>query len=151
MTDKARRSASAAAVLALFAADQISKCAARSLEARHWPLPGLFEFTFHENHGLIANLPVPLFLILAVTLTIVAAITHKLFISAKRTMGGETWALVLVLGGALGNSADRLRLGYVHDWAMFFGTSIINLADAFISIGLVWYILLLRRRAAPED
>lgn len=67
-------------------------------------------------------------------------------------------ALALVLGGALGNLIDRLRLGYVVDfidvhyqswhWPTF------NVADSAITIGAILLVLdalgivLLRRRAA---
>jgi signal peptidase II len=54
---------------------------------------------------------------------------------------------VTVLGGALGNILDRVRFGYVVDFAdLHFGTFrpflVFNVADAAISIGVV--ILLLR-------
>jgi signal peptidase II len=56
-------------------------------------------------------------------------------------------ALGLVLGGALGNILDRVRFGYVVDFAdLHFGEFrpflIFNVGDAAISIGVV--ILLLR-------
>ena len=56
-------------------------------------------------------------------------------------------ALGMVLGGALGNILDRVRLGYVVDYAdLHFGTFrpflVFNVGDAAISIGVV--ILLLR-------
>lgn len=54
----------------------------------------------------------------------------------------EIAALGMVLGGALGNIHDRIRYGYVIDYAdLHFGTfrpfAIFNLADAAISIGVV--------------
>ena len=59
----------------------------------------------------------------------------------------ELIGLGLVLGGALGNIIDRVRFGYVVDYADFhiFGYSpflVFNIADAAISIGVV--ILLVR-------
>ena len=53
----------------------------------------------------------------------------------------------MVLGGALGNILDRVRFGYVVDFAdLHFGDFrpflVFNVADAAISIGVV--ILLLR-------
>lgn len=47
--------------------------------------------------------------------------------------------LSLVMGGALGNLYDRLALGYVFDWLMFFKTSIVNVADLAITLGLILY------------
>jgi signal peptidase II len=56
-------------------------------------------------------------------------------------------ALGLVLGGALGNILDRIRLGFVVDFAdLHFGTwrpfLVFNVADAAITIGVL--ILLIR-------
>jgi len=62
-------------------------------------------------------------------------------------------ALGMVLGGALGNILDRVRHGYVVDFAdLHFGEFrpffIFNVADAAISIGVV--ILLLRAFLVKE-
>ena len=55
-----------------------------------------------------------------------------------------TVALGLVLGGALGNFADRARIGHVIDWVdMGFGGIrwyTFNIADAAISISIVLFI-----------
>jgi signal peptidase II len=65
----------------------------------------------------------------------------------REKLRGDVLALAMVLGGALGNIVDRVRYGYVVDYAdLHFGTFrpfwIFNLADACISIGVV--ILLAR-------
>ena len=66
---------------------------------------------------------------------------------------GDQIALGMVLGGALGNILDRVRHGYVVDFAdLHFGTFrpffIFNVADAAISIGVA--ILLLRAFLVKE-
>ena len=75
-------------------------------------------------------------------------------------------ALGLVLGGALGNIVDRVRLGYVTDYAdLHFWTPwdplwrpflVFNLADAAITIGVLVLLvraLLMREKpgAGPKD
>lgn len=55
---------------------------------------------------------------------------------------GDIAALGLVLGGALGNIVDRVRLGYVLDYAdLHFGDFrpflVFNVADAAITIGVL--------------
>ena len=70
---------------------------------------------------------------------------------------GDVIALALILGGALGNIVDRVRLGYVVDYAdLHFGTfkpfMIFNVADACISIGVLLLVaraLLLGEKAPP--
>lgn len=55
------------------------------------------------------------------------------------------WALVLVLGGAIGNVVDRIRLGYVVDYmqVLIAGWPFpsFNVADAAISVGAVLLIV----------
>ncbi|HWI85079.1 MAG TPA: signal peptidase II [Sphingomonas sp.] len=58
----------------------------------------------------------------------------------------DSVALGLVLGGALGNIVDRVRLGYVTDflnlhfgaWSPFY---VFNIADAAISVGVALLVL----------
>ena len=67
-------------------------------------------------------------------------------------------ALGLVLGGAIGNIADRIRLGYVVDYAdLHFGEFrpflVFNVADAAITIGVLLLLvraLLMRDGKAPK-
>lgn len=68
-------------------------------------------------------------------------------------------ALGLVLGGAIGNIVDRIRLGYVVDYAdLHFGEwrpfLIFNLADAAITFGVLILLaraLLLREKGAKTE
>ena len=70
----------------------------------------------------------------------------------------DALALGAILGGAIGNIADRVRLGYVADflnlhfgaWSPFF---VFNVADAAISIGVVLLAVraLFVRDAAPPS
>lgn len=66
---------------------------------------------------------------------------------------GDVLALGLVLGGALGNIVDRVRFGYVVDFADFHIGEwrpflIFNLADAAITIGV---LILLARALLLRD
>ncbi|HEX8580671.1 MAG TPA: signal peptidase II [Allosphingosinicella sp.] len=68
----------------------------------------------------------------------------------------DALALSLVLGGALGNIVDRVRLGYVVDYAdLHFGDIspflVFNVADAAITIGVLLLLVraLLTRDKAP--
>jgi len=66
---------------------------------------------------------------------------------ARERVRGDVIALGLVLGGAAGNIADRIRLGYVIDfvhvaYGWFDFKYVFNVADAAISVGVV--ILLVR-------
>ena len=70
---------------------------------------------------------------------------------------GDVIALAMILGGALGNIIDRVRFGYVVDFAdLHFGAfrpfMIFNVADACITLGVLLLVaraLLLGEKAPP--
>jgi signal peptidase II len=70
---------------------------------------------------------------------------------------GDVLALAMIAGGALGNIVDRIRYGYVVDFAdLHFGDFrpflIFNVADACITLGVLLLVaraLLLREKAEP--
>jgi signal peptidase II len=119
----------------------------------------IFNLTWVENNGislglLNATTPTGRWMLVAMTAAIAIGVAWWITREEKR---GDQLALSLVLGGALGNIVDRVRHGYVVDFAdLHFGAFrpflVFNVADAAISIGVV--ILLLRaflvRDKAPE-
>jgi signal peptidase II len=92
-----------------------------------------------------------------VGLTSAIAVGVAIWIGRERNRIDQV-ALGMVLGGALGNICDRVRFGYVVDYAdLHFGEwrpfLIFNLGDAAISVAVV--ILLLRafltRKEEPKE
>lgn len=55
----------------------------------------------------------------------------------------------LILGGAIGNVADRIRLGYVIDFIDPMVWPAFNLADVFIVAGVAGFVLLLGKSPEP--
>ena len=94
-------------------------------------------------------------LLVALTCAIAAFVAFWMWREKRRD---DTVALALVLGGALGNILDRVRLGYVVDYAdLHFGDIhpflVFNVADAAITIGVLLLLvraLLTRERKVPE-
>lgn len=61
------------------------------------------------------------------------------------------WVFALILGGALGNLADRLNHGYVVDFIRFeygaYGFPAFNIADSSLFCGAaLWIVLMIRER-----
>jgi signal peptidase II len=100
-------------------------------------VPGIVDLTYHKNLGLIADLRVPQWLIIVFTSLVIAVIAWKLVRDADHA----SYALALILAGALGNLYDRVMMGFVFDWILLFNRSIINIADIAIAFGVAWYIL----------
>jgi signal peptidase II len=109
----------------------------------------IFNLTYTEKNGISLGLlnatnPVGRWMLVALTGAIAIGVAYWI---GKEKARFDQAALGLVLGGALGNILDRVRFGYVVDFAdLHFGTFrpflVFNVGDAAISIGVV--ILLLR-------
>jgi signal peptidase II len=109
----------------------------------------MFDFTYAENRGvsmgfLEAGSEMERWLLVGLTALIATVVAVWMWREKAR---GDVLALAMVLGGALGNIVDRVRYGYVVDYAdLHFGSFrpfyIFNLADACITIGVL--ILLAR-------
>jgi signal peptidase II len=116
------------------------------LWALRLPEPGPFLFgdilttTHHHNFGLIANLPLPLPLIFVVVAAVMLLVISALRTADKKQDILDMIALALILGGAVSNLWDRITWGYVFDWILLFRTSIINVADTAVGLGLLLYI-----------
>jgi signal peptidase II len=61
----------------------------------------------------------------------------------------EIAALALVLGGGIGNLADRVARGYVVDFIHVQHWPVFNMADVWVAAGAI-LLLLAMRRAPPE-
>lgn len=125
-------------------------------------LAPIFDLRWVENRGvsmgfLTAGSPLERWLLVAMTGAISIFVVTWMWRERRRD---DAIALAFVLGGALGNIIDRIRLGYVVDFAdLHFGDIhpflVFNVADAAITIGvlllLVRALLTRDRTPAPED
>jgi signal peptidase II len=120
-----------------------------------------FDLRWAENRGvsmsfLTATSETQRWLLVALTAGIALIVAVWMF---REKLRGDVLALALVLGGACGNIVDRMRYGYVVDYAdLHFGTFrpfyIFNLADACITIGVLILLaraFLMRDKAAVQD
>jgi signal peptidase II len=150
----------------VFALDQLTKwTVAGPLElqsVREIVLLPIFNLSWTENNGIslgLLNAQTAIGRWMLVALTAAIAIGVAIWLGREKQRGDQL-ALGMVLGGALGNILDRIRFGYVVDFADLHFRSwpeqlcwsytngacrpflVFNVADAAISIGVV--ILLLR-------
>lgn len=102
-------------------------------------IENVFHLTYCENKGagfcVFSNYT---WLLSIVTILIVAAAV--LFVIIKRPKNKLlVTALTFMMGGAVGNLIDRIKLGYVVDFLDFrwINFPIFNVADCFITIGAI--------------
>ncbi len=116
----------------------------------------IFNFTYTENNGIslgLLNAETSVGRWMLVALTSAIAIGVAIWIGREKNRIDQA-ALGMVLGGALGNILDRVRHGYVVDFAdLHFGEFrpflVFNVGDAAISIAVI--ILLLRAFLSRKD
>lgn len=120
-----------------------------------------FNLTWAQNYGISLSMfsdqsPTTRWVLVAVTAVVALAVA---FWMTREKAKGDVVALALILGGALGNIVDRVRLGYVVDYAdlhigSFRPFMIFNVADACITIGVLLLVaraLLLGEKAPAAD
>jgi len=119
-----------------------------------------FNLTYTENNGIslgLLNATTDIGRWMLVALTSAIAIGVAVWIGREKSRIDQI-ALGMVLGGALGNILDRVRHGYVVDFAdLHFGTFrpflVFNVGDAAISIAVAALLLraFLTRKEGPKE
>lgn len=123
------------------AVDQAVKLAVLALRPRISVIPGFFDLRFGTNTGAAFGLfqGFPLGVTVLGGVILVALLTYLARMAHVATPLERT-GLALLLGGAIGNLVDRVRLGYVVDYLdLYLGQyhwPTFNLADSAISIGV---------------
>ncbi len=146
----------------VFAADQLIKWVVIELlqlqQRGEIGLLPIFRLRWVENRGvsmglLTADSDTARWGLVAMTAGIAAFVAVRMWREKRRD---DALALSLVLGGALGNIVDRVRFGYVVDYAdLHFGDVspflVFNVADAAITVGVLLLLVraLLTRDKAP--
>ncbi len=131
---------------AVVAGDQILKhwVVAHIALGGEWPvIPGVLHLTYLQNTGaaysMLQGMRWPL---VAVSCLCSAGIIFYLLVS--KTKGWSKVGMALVLGGAVGNLIDRIRLGFVVDMfeVEFIRYPVFNLADSCIVVGGILFCVL---------
>jgi signal peptidase II len=149
-----------AVVAAVVVLDQLSKALVVRSIGLHDYVPlvdGLLSLSHVRNHGaafgLLSdwNLPYQSLLLSLLSLAALGAIATY-FVKLPDGARLPRLALALVLGGAVGNVIDRLRLGYVVDFVHVYFREYqwpdFNVADSAITIGVA--LLVIDMLTSPE-
>lgn len=136
--------------LAVIVLDQISKFVIVSTVPEYGTVPiieGFFNLVHVRNRGMafgLMNRPgqgFKFYLLVAATLGAIALILFW-FRRIKDEDHKITLGLGLILGGAVGNFIDRVRLGEVIDFLDFYAGPYhwpaFNIADSAITVGILW-------------
>lgn len=108
-------------------------------------LPGVFEFVYVKNMGAAFNiLSGKLGLLSIISVAFSVAVVVYMIVKKPQSRLFRI-ALMLLVSGAVGNVTDRIFRGFVVDFIRleFIDFPVFNLADIFITVGAVLYIIYL--------
>ena len=117
-------------------------------------IKGFFHLTYVQNSGAAFGvLQNGKLLFLFVTPVIIVSILVYLFLYARRNHVLST-ASALIIGGALGNYIDRIRLGYVVDFLDFRVWPVFNIADSAVVVGtciFAFYVIFISEKEPKRE
>ncbi|EGJ26763.1 signal peptidase II [Streptococcus porcinus] len=108
-------------------------------------IPGVLSLTYLQNRGAAFSiLQNQQWFFAFMTITVIGfAIIY--YLRAEKMPILKELALLLIISGGIGNFSDRIRLGYVVDMIHldFMNFAIFNLADSYLSIGVLLLVFIL--------
>jgi signal peptidase II len=144
-------------VVALVGCDHATKVVAKATLGEH-PLVlvrGVLDLEYTENRDTAFSLlrsctsPAKPWLLVILSCFALVAIAAAWWKRRRQASLVEHLAYVLVVGGAIGNAADRLARGYVVDFIYVHCWPVFNVADVAVTVGaLALGITLAKRRHA---
>lgn len=103
-----------------------------------------FNLVYVENYGIAFGMFKNKVMFFIVTNCIISVVMAFMIYKFRFKSIPVTVCLSLILGGAIGNQIDRIRLGYVIDYLSFtIFPPVFNLADSAIVVGAILLSLLL--------
>jgi len=96
-----------------------------------------FHLTYVENRGAaFGMLQNKTLFFIVITVVVGIVLIYSMIKLPENSLYNYT--LAMILGGAIGNLIDRVRLGYVVDFIDFkFFPAVFNIADSFIVVGAI--------------
>jgi len=132
--------------------DQAAKLIASSLLVQGESVAlinGFLHLTLVHNTGTVFGFFPEANLYLAIISIVFLAVLSFVCLKIKSSPPAEKFSMGLIAGGAAGNLADRLRLGYVIDFIDFRIWPVFNFADIALTAGaalIIWKICAGRRK-----
>lgn len=130
-------------ILLLFVVDRLVKYYILA-KATMFKSGGFLVLEFNQNIAWFWQLDAKLVYILLASIILVLI---YFWLTAIKQGSVLFWPWSLVIIGAISNLLDRIYHGAVVDFINFFGLTIINLSDVYISLGIVWLLYVELKKA----
>jgi len=112
---------------------------------RHDPfvvVPHIFSLHVFYNSGIALSIPLSSWVLALLMVAAFVLITQMFADELRKGVPLALLAYGLLVGGALSNIIDRLRVGAVIDYLEFFRVSVLNMGDLSIFVGLLIFFWL---------
>lgn len=137
----------------LTVADSVAKVAIQTTlpAGRVVVFPKVLALFLHYNAGLVANIAIPMPIIVAITLAVLVGCVAWLR-AAMRTNDITTQiGLILILFGGVGNLTDRLADAQTTDYLLLFEHTVVNLSDGLVLAGILWIAVVSLRKSGQKS
>ena len=114
--------------------------------------PGVMDLTYLQNRGAAFSLLQGQFWFFFLTTLLVLGVAGYYFVKSKPYQWERQVGLCLIMAGGVGNFIDRLTQGFVVDMFQFtfVDFAVFNLADTYLTVGVLILILDLLRKDEDE-
>lgn len=108
---------------------------------------GFFAFSYVKNYGISFGL----FQGISNLIIIVSFLALGFLFYTRHEFKKHPVLLTLIVSGIIGNLIDRIFLGYVVDFINFKIWPVFNLADSFLVIGIILFIILSFQKSSKSS
>ena len=124
------------AVVVLVIIDRITKLLIVENKVKMTILPKILKFKCVENRGMVFGLAQGSSKIMGLVSLVICILIVLYILKIKNSDDNVCFGWYLILAGGIGNTIDRLTLGYVIDFIDTPWIATFNLADTFIVFGI---------------
>lgn len=100
-------------------------------------IPNVLALKLHMNSGIIADTPLPMPVVIVLSVAILAGLTVWLKKSWEEHQVRTSIGIAVLISGGIGNLTDRLANGITTDYILLFERSVANIADGIIIVGIL--------------
>ena len=105
-----------------------------------------FRTELYTNEGISFGMKLPHFIIIIFSIIIIGIVVWYIVDAYKRNNFSHVFGWGMIIIGGLSNFYDRVVYGYVVDWWVMPWNAVINFADFYITIGIFFLLVDLRRK-----
>lgn len=105
--------------------------------------PNFLVLEMHKNSNIALSLPLVNFIYYPLIIIILFCLFYLLVDSYKKQNKYLSFCILFIVAGALSNLFDRLRWGGVIDFIDFPWWSVFNLADCYIIVAVIFWLIYL--------